>query len=63
MSDFAQTVSCDRLPQRMAARTERSPFTCSTSASSAAANFCWIDRGIAGDAIDLLHDVDEPVLV
>ena len=24
MSDFAQTVSCDRLPQRMAARIERS---------------------------------------
>ena len=24
MSDFAQTVSCDRLPQRIAARMERS---------------------------------------
>ena len=35
MSDLAQTVSCDRLPQRIAARTERSSFTCSTSASSA----------------------------
>ena len=43
MSDFAQTVSCDRLPQRIAARTERSRFTCSTSASSASVNFCWID--------------------
>ena len=26
MSDFAQTVSCDRLPQRIAARIERSCF-------------------------------------
>ena len=26
MSDFAQTVSCDRLPHRMAARMERSPL-------------------------------------
>src|SRR5262245_49211706 len=43
MSDLAQTVSCARLPQRRAARTERSPFTCSTSASSAAVNCCWID--------------------
>ena len=38
MSDFAQTVSCDRLPQRMAARTLRSSFSCATSASSAAVN-------------------------
>ena len=29
MSDFAQTVSCDRLPQRIAARIERSCLTCS----------------------------------
>ena len=40
MSDFAQTVSCDRLPQRMAARIERSSLICSTSASSAAVNCC-----------------------
>ena len=26
MSDLAQTLSCDRLPQRIAARTERSSF-------------------------------------
>src|SRR5581483_7651796 len=42
MSDFAQTVSCDRLPQRMAARTEASLCTCPISASSASVNFCWI---------------------
>src|SRR6185436_7024734 len=42
MSDFAQTASYDRLPQRMAARMERSSFTCSMSASSASVNFCWI---------------------
>ncbi len=38
MSDFSQTVSCDRLPQRMAARTERSRLTSSTSASRASVN-------------------------
>jgi hypothetical protein len=38
MSDFSQTVSCDRLPHRMAARMERSSLTCSTRASSAAVN-------------------------
>src|SRR5215471_14555728 len=54
MSDLAQTVSCDRLPQRMAARMERSSLTCSTSASSAALNVCWtgsgretVERGLA----------------
>ena len=46
MSDFAQTVSCDRLPQRIAARTERSSLTCSTSASSASVNFCWMLSGV-----------------
>ena len=35
MSDLAHTVSCERLPQRIAARTERSSFTRATSASSA----------------------------
>src|SRR5471030_1476858 len=39
MSDFAQTVSCDRLPQRMAARMDRSSFTCATRLSSASVNF------------------------
>ena len=43
MSDFAQTVSCDRLPQRIAARMERSCLTCSTSASSASVNFSRIN--------------------
>src|SRR5262245_6726950 len=43
MSDLAHTVSCDRLPQRIAARMERSSFTCSMSAASASLNFCWID--------------------
>ena len=43
MSDFAQTVSCDRLPQRMAARIERSCFTCFTRSSSASVNFFWTD--------------------
>src|SRR6266566_3832227 len=43
MSDFSQTVSCERLPQRMAARIERSPFTCATSSSSASANLFWTD--------------------
>ena len=28
MSDFAQTVSCDRLPQRMAASTDGSCYLC-----------------------------------
>src|SRR5881397_3587470 len=44
MSDLAHTVSCDRLPHRMAARMDRSSFTCSTSASRASLNFRWIDR-------------------
>ena len=35
-----QTVSCDRLPQRIAARIELSFLTCSTNTSSAAANLC-----------------------
>src|SRR5207247_2508315 len=42
MSDFAQTVSCDRLPQRMAARIDRSCFTCATRSSSAWVNFLWM---------------------
>src|SRR5687767_13320610 len=41
MSDFSQTVSCERLPQRMAARMLRSPLISPTRESSAAANFCW----------------------
>src|SRR5215813_6840909 len=64
MSDFAHTVSYDRLPQRMAARTERSPFTCSTSASSASVNCCWIDpfpmRGPLS-ALPFTKTVTEPV--
>src|SRR5882672_4519090 len=43
MSDFAQTVSYDRLPQRMAARIDLSCFTCATRSSSASANFFWMD--------------------
>src|SRR2546425_12557047 len=43
ISDFAQTVSCDRLPQRMAARIDRSPFTCSMRSSSASVNFFWTE--------------------
>src|SRR5688572_8802097 len=42
MSDFAHTVSCDRLPQRIAARIDRSCLICSTSASSAVVNVCLI---------------------
>src|SRR5688572_18225637 len=38
MSDFAQTVSCDMLPQMIAASTARSSFTLSTSTCSAASN-------------------------
>src|SRR4029450_4386315 len=38
MSDFAHTMSCERLPQRIAARIARSSRICSTSASSAAVN-------------------------
>src|SRR5262245_36299462 len=38
MSDFSQTVSWDRLPQRIAARIERSSFNCSASTSSARLN-------------------------
>ena len=40
MSDFSQTVSCDRLPQRIAARIERSPLISSINAASAAVNRC-----------------------
>src|SRR5580658_7465429 len=47
ISDLAQTVSCDRLPQRMAASMERSRLTCSTSVSSAAPNFCGTSSGMA----------------
>src|SRR5258708_1747050 len=43
MSDFAHTISCDRLPQRMAARIDRSCFTCATRSSSASVNFFWMD--------------------
>src|SRR5215471_11734150 len=43
MSDFAQTVSCDRLPQRIAARIDRSCFTCATRSLSASVNFFWMD--------------------
>src|SRR5215216_3621049 len=43
MSDFAQTVSCDRLPHRMAARIERSALIRSTRASSAVVNVWWIE--------------------
>ena len=42
MSDLAHTVSCERLPQRTAARTERSSFTSAMSASSALVNLCSI---------------------
>src|SRR5262249_29368334 len=38
ISDFDQTVSCDRLPHRIAARMERSRFSCSTRTESAALN-------------------------
>ena len=40
MSDFAHTMSCERLPQRIAARIARSSRICSTSASSATVNRC-----------------------
>src|SRR5215831_19455695 len=43
MSDLAQTVSCERLPQRIAARMERSCLICATRASSASVNFFWVD--------------------
>ena len=43
MSDFAQTVSCERLPQRTTARIARSFLISSTSASSAAVNVWWIE--------------------
>ena len=39
MSDFAQTVSCERLPQRMAARIERSCLHLRDEIVSASANF------------------------
>src|SRR5512145_994742 len=38
MSDFAQTLSCDRLPPRIAARIVRSCFTSAIKASSADLN-------------------------
>jgi hypothetical protein len=47
MSDFAQTVSWDRLPHRIAARIERSPFTCAMRSSSASVN-CFRMSGIEG---------------
>ena len=40
MSDFSHTGSCERLPQRIAARIERSRLIFSTRASSASLNFC-----------------------
>src|SRR5689334_4202887 len=43
MSDFAQTVSCERLPHRIAARMDRSSLTCATRSPSASLNFCWMD--------------------
>src|SRR5262245_16322087 len=43
MSDFAHTLSFDRLPARMAARIVVSLFSCSTSAANASVNFCWSD--------------------
>src|SRR5258708_22920320 len=45
MSDFAQTGSCDRLPQSTAARIERSPLMCSINDASAAAKCCSIGPG------------------
>src|SRR5690348_12867483 len=47
ISDFSHTVSCDRLPQRMAARIDRSCFTCATSSSRAWLNFFWMDTVVA----------------
>ena len=58
MSDFAQTVSCDRLPQRMAARIERSFSTCATRSSSASVNFFWMDS--AGWIITLAMQANLP---
>src|SRR5260221_1056807 len=51
ISDFSQTVSCERLPQRIAARMDRSCFTCSTRWSSASLNFFWMDAGPATSAL------------
>src|SRR6187200_2565602 len=45
ISDLAQTVSCERLPQRTTARIARSSLISSTSASSAAVNVCLTDFG------------------
>jgi hypothetical protein len=53
MSDLDHTVSCDRLPQSMAASTERSPRTCSTRTSSASLNFFWIDPFSMGRTSEL----------
>src|SRR5215471_21618367 len=52
MSDRAHTVSCARLPQRMAASTDESFSTCRMSPSSAAAN-AW---GTDGSLMRLLSD-------
>jgi hypothetical protein len=38
MSDFDHTASCERLPQRIAARIERSVLISATSVSRAAVN-------------------------
>src|ERR1700685_192217 len=49
MSDLAHTASCDKLPQRIAARIDLSRFTSATSSSSASANFSFIGTaGLAG---------------
>ncbi len=48
MSDRAQTVSCDRLPQRIAARIEESFSACRIKPSRAAANACGTDGSLIG---------------
>ena len=58
MSDFAQTVSCDRLPQRMAAKIDRSFRICATRSSSASVNFFWMDS--AGWIITLAMEANLP---
>ena len=45
MSDFCQTVSCARLPQRTAARTERSFSTSPIRAASALSNLLFVGEG------------------
>jgi len=54
-SERAQTVSCDRLPQRMAARMERCCLITSTRASRAALNCQWTTAG-SGSAFAVVAD-------